>query len=158
NEQSPPTLIYETEPLVAGNHVWISVLSPQNGYLYIFNESTEGTNIKFNVLFPSTTTNGGSSKLNAGQRIRLPDSEKGFYIDKQAGTEKIWFVLSLNPVAEFEELGKRWANDQEGGRIKDDTQANQLRQYLYSKVANPPKVDRDGDTKETTLSLRDDVL
>ena len=158
NDQSQPSLIYETEPLMAGNRVWISVLSPQNAYLYIFNESTEGKNIKFNVLFPSTTTNSGSAKLNAGQRVRLPDSEGGYEIDKKPGTEKIWFVLSVNPIAEFDELAKRWMNLEDGGRIKDDTQANQLREYLYSKAANPTKVDKDGDTKETTLSLHEDVL
>ncbi len=160
NEQSEPMLIYETEPLVAGNFVWIAVQSPQDTWLYIFNESTEEADKKvaFNVLFPSSTTNGGSAKLNAGQRVRLPDSNGGFVIDQKAGTEKIWFVLSVNPIAEFNELSRRWANMQERGRIKDDAQTNQLRQYLYSKVANPPKVDKDSDTKETTLTLREDVL
>jgi hypothetical protein len=158
NKESPPALIYETEPLMAGNQVWITVLSPQNAYLYIFNESAEGGSPKFNVLFPSPKTSSGSAKLNAGQRVRLPDNEKGFEIDKKPGTEKIWFVLSVNPIAEFDELAKHWKNEEDRGRIKDDTQANQLREYLYSKAANKLKEDKDGDTKETTLSLHDDVL
>src|SRR5947199_9949411 len=75
-----PVLVYDTEPLKTGDSIWISVYSPQDGYLYVINESpgTAGNSPVFNVLFPSKTTNGGSAKLGAGQGVRLPESKDGY--------------------------------------------------------------------------------
>ncbi len=143
----------------AGDRVHISFISPQNGYLYIINESppVEGQASSFNILFPSPTSNQGSAQIAAGRRLRIPDHEFGFVLDEDQGTEKVWLIWAAGEVAGLEPL-KRWATPQHQGAIQDTAQIESLRAFLAEHSVVEPQVNRDEQGKRTTVTSKGDIL
>lgn len=74
----------------------LSVEALETGHLYLINEAPQG-DVRYAILFPSTTANDGSSLLAKGARIRVPE-ETEFEFDGQTGTEKIWFLWSRESI------------------------------------------------------------
>jgi serine/threonine protein kinase len=142
-----------------GDRVRFSLSSPQPGHLYIINESPllKDQAVSYNVLFPSPTSNNGSTELVAGQTINIPESGDGFIFDQEEGTEKLWLVWANNPIPELEAV-KRWANLEDKGEIKDAAQANALRGFLAKHSALTPEAQKDDAAKQTTLKSRSEIL
>lgn len=108
--------------------------SPQSGYLYIINEGpVQGTPLT--ILFPSSTSNNGSSFISANQQIQVPqevkaDKNKGWLqFDDQEGIEKIWLVWSADSVSELEAV-KSFANPRDQGVIANAGSNDAVRQFL----------------------------
>lgn len=142
-----------------GDRVRLTFSSPQSGVLYIINESPAlaGGASAFNILFPSPTSNQGSAELAAGQQVQIPERGDGFVFDAEEGTEKLWLVWSNKAIDELETL-KRWANPQDKGEIKDANQTASLREYLTHHATPAPELQRDDETKRTTLKARADLF
>jgi hypothetical protein len=142
-----------------GDKIHISFNSPQDGYLYIINESPliTGQASSFNILFPTPTTNRGSAQLSAGKTFRIPDHDAGLVFDKEQGAEKLWLIWAAGKVAELEPL-KNWANQKDAGEIKDAAQIKTLRAFLAARSAAEPQVTRDETSKQTTVKMKGDVL
>ncbi|HYV83489.1 MAG TPA: protein kinase, partial [Pyrinomonadaceae bacterium] len=100
--QAPFTLAGEInfEP---SYHIRVHIRSPEQGYLYIFNEGppTAAATTEYVVVFPSTTANNNSSLISAGQEVQIPE-KSWLEFDKQQGIEKLWLVFSKEAVAELE--------------------------------------------------------
>ncbi len=143
----------------AGDRVRFTFASPQAGFLYILNESPElaGGKSIFNVLFPSSTSNNGSTQLSANQTVQIPERGDGFIFDAEEGTEKLWLIWSANAVADLEAL-KKWANAQDKGEIKDAAQVSSLRDFLSKNSAAKPDIDKDEVKKQTTIKGKGDLL
>jgi serine/threonine protein kinase len=142
-----------------GDRVRLLFSSPQSGALYLINESPTlaGDASAFNILFPSPTSNNNAAQLAAGQPVQIPERGDGFILDAEEGTEKLWLVWSAKPIDELEAL-KRWANPQDKGEIKDANQVTSLREFLTRHATPAPEMQRDEETKQTTLKARADLL
>ncbi len=101
------------------DRIRLRIKSPQNGHLYILNESPKDADGKtsFNILFPSPTTNNGNSKLAAEQEIQIPE-QSWFQLDDKEGTELIWMIWSKNEIDKFESA-KQFANPHYRGKVSD---------------------------------------
>jgi serine/threonine protein kinase len=140
-----------------GDLIRFTFTAPQDGYLYIFNESPEPNASALSILFPSPTTNNGSSKLKAEQQIVIPGNGEWFKLIKDEGTEKLWIVWTLNSIEKLEAL-KKWANAKDLGEIKDASQVTELKNLLASQAGNAPLAEKDESQKQTMLTLHGDML
>jgi eukaryotic-like serine/threonine-protein kinase len=143
-----------------GDQIHISFTSPQSGYLYIINESptVAGQDSSFNILFPTPTTNQGSSQLPASQTIRIPDHNDGLvFDDNERGAEKLWMVWSVSEVPELEIL-KNSAYPQDGGEIKNAVLIKTLREFLAARSVEEPQVTRDETSKQTSVKMKGEIL
>jgi serine/threonine protein kinase len=140
-----------------GDLIRFTFVAPQDGYLYIFNESPEPNASALSILFPSPTTNNGSSKLKAEQQIVIPGNGEWFKLIKDEGTEKLWIVWTPDQLEKLEAL-KKWANPKDLGEIKDANQITELKNLLASQSGNAPLAEKDELQKQTMLTLQGDML
>ena len=130
----------------ANYRIRVHVRSPQQGYLYVLNEgpSISGPP-EFVVLFPSETSNNGSSSLTAGQVVQIPE-ESWIKFDDQQGVEKLWLVFAESAVPELEAV-KQFANRQTKGLITDVAQNKTVQDFLAD-----PSLPKTGAEKGNTLT------
>lgn len=140
-----------------GDLIRLTFIAPQDGHLYIFNESPASSAGTFSILFPSPTTNNGFSKLAAEQQIAVPGNGGWFKLVKDEGTEKLWIVWTSASLDRLEAL-KKWANAKDLGEIKDAGQVTDLKSLLASQANQAPALERDEAQKRTTLTLQGDML
>lgn len=140
------------------DRVRLNIKSPQNGYLYILNESPkdEQGESSFNILFPSPTTNDGAARLLANQEIQIPQ-QSWFELDTKEGTELVWLVWSENAISELESA-KRFANPSDRGKIKDAALIEFVESLLKKYQLNKENVARDDDKKESQITANADIL
>ena len=127
------------------------IRSPEDGYLYIFNEGppTVSATTQYVVVFPSTTANSNSSLINAGQEIRIPE-KTWLEFDKEQGIEKLWFVFSKDAMAELE-AARQAASPQSKNLITDVGQNRVVETFLARNSIKKPDVDK-GTTLTTVKS------
>lgn len=130
----------------------------QDGQLYVFSEgpAANGQSASYVILFPSSTTNDGNSRLSAGGQLQIP-AESWFAFDAKQGTEKLWLVHSATPIASLEAL-KVLANSRDRGLISDPGASEGLRSFLNSPKAPPPRVVVDEENKDVVLKYNGDTL
>ncbi len=128
--------------------VRLTLRSGQAGYLYILNESPTGEN-PLQILFPSTTANGGSALLSEKQEIRIPE-RSWFKFDAEQGTETLWLLWSAAPHAELEST-KRFANTTDQGVISDASLSKSLKRLLSESPANKLEVEKSASPPQTML-------
>ena len=153
-----PTQFAEEKIIPSGYRVQISFISPQPGHLYIINESPSvaGQATRFNILFPTPTTNQGSA-ISAGQTVHIPGHDDGLVLDNEQGEEKIWLIWTAGEVADLEPL-KRWYNSTDAGEIKDAAEVESLRKFLATHSAAKPEVTPDETSKQTRVKMNGDIL
>jgi hypothetical protein len=139
----------------ADYQIRVHIRSAQTGHLYILNEGpTTSSSPEFNVVFPSETANSGSSFLNAGQVVQVPETT-WLQFDKQQGVEKLWLVFSEAAVPELEAL-KQFANKQTKGVITDVSQNRNVQNFLTNPSLPKPAAEK-GETL-TTVKAAGKVL
>jgi hypothetical protein len=131
----------------------MNVNSPQEGYLYLVNEGSGGDTITYNVLFPESTTNGGSPRVNANQKLQTA----WMRFDDHQGTEKFWMVWSASPVKELQAVSGV-ANEKDRGEIRDATKARSVRDFLNSNSSARPAVTKDSAKKQTLVTGKGNML
>ncbi len=138
--------------------VKLNVSSPQAGYLYILNEgpSTGDGSSSFVLLFPSTTSNGGLSKLAENQRIEIPE-QSWFTFDAEKGTEKLWVVFCASAVPELEAV-KQFANPGDKGLVKDAGLNARVQEFLRAHAGAKATIEKDDELKQTSLKVPGTVL
>jgi serine/threonine protein kinase len=138
--------------------VKLNVGSPQSGYLYILNEgpSTSDSSSSFVILFPSTTSNGGLSRLAENQRIEIPE-QSWFQFDMEQGTEKLWVIFSANAVPELEAV-KQFATAKDQGLIKDAALNARVQEFLKAHSGARATIEKDDELKQTSLKAPGAVL
>ncbi|MGH9841105.1 MAG: protein kinase domain-containing protein, partial [Blastocatellia bacterium] len=135
-----------------GDSFRLNVSSPQDGYLYVINQTPSQTYI---VWFPDKTANTGSAEVKTGAPIQIPPVKEGWIeFDSEKGAEKIWLIWSKNKLQELEAV-KQWMNSKDHGEIKNQKQVEALKQYLG---APKPKEEKDHQTKQTRLKINGDLL
>lgn len=130
--------------------------SPQSGHLYVVNEGlgSRPEQPVFNFLFPSPSTNQGSSLLNPGLELTIPE-HSAFVFDKK-GVERLWLVWSRDSIPEMEGL-KKWVNQHNRGSVEDPGERIWLESFLSrSAKLEPANVERTDSIRK--LKGKDDVL
>jgi serine/threonine protein kinase len=132
----PREMIFEED-----YQIRLNVSSPQTGHLYILNEGPVATSApEFNVVFPSSTTNKGSSLIEAGQVTQIPDPS-WLKFDAQQGTEKLWLIFSEDVVPELESL-KEFAGRKTQGLITDPARNKEVQNFLNTHSSASPVVEK----------------
>lgn len=138
----------------------VLVTTREQGYLYILNEGEIGPDGKptVNVLFPSTTSNGGSSAVAPNTTIQIPRA--WFVLDAATTTEKLWLVWTAQPVPELEAV-KGLANPVDRGAILKPEQLAAVRSFMAgagASKAGVEHVDNGPQDRRTVLRATGDVL
>ena len=83
----------------------------------------QGSSGTWRLLFPSPEVAGGSNSVRKGQSLQIPPGDRGqFLFDEQAGTEKLFLVLTRQAEPDLDKLiysmgGAASPVDQNGGRV-----------------------------------------
>jgi len=132
----PGEMIFEED-----YQIRLSFSSPQAGHLYILNEGPVATAApEFNVVFPSSTANKGSSLIEAGQVTQVPE-QSWLKFDAQQGTEKLWLIFSEDVVPELETL-KEFASRQTQGLVTDPAANKVVQNFLNTHSETRPAIDK----------------
>ncbi|HKZ81251.1 MAG TPA: serine/threonine-protein kinase [Pyrinomonadaceae bacterium] len=132
----------------------MEITSPQSGCLYLLNEGPAPSgDITYNMLFPAPSTNSGSPFLEANQRVQT-----GWMVFvEQQGTEKFWMVWAAEAVPELEAV-KESVNQKDKGEIRDNDQADAVREFLRKNSASKPKIEVDRNNKQTNVKGAGPIL
>lgn len=103
------------------------LLAAETGYAYIFSEGAV-QNPSMTVLFPTSTSNGYSSRISANQATVVPEHSM-FGFKPGHGTDRVWIVWSRSR-NETLESAARWATPTYAGVIGDRTEADTIRRRL----------------------------
>ena len=86
----------------SGDRIRLEAQANSTGYLYVVAQGSSGN---WQVLFPSREFSNGSNHVHRGETLRVPGGNQGqFVFDEQAGTEKLFFVLSRQPEPSLDKL------------------------------------------------------
>lgn len=96
NEVSPTTIFHN------GDHLRLSVMANQPGYLYVIQRGSSGA---WNSIYPGkhAADNGEpTNRLEPGHVYQVPDGKGAFRFDQTPGQEKLFLVLSRQRIADLE--------------------------------------------------------
>jgi Domain of unknown function (DUF4384) len=86
----------------SGDRIRLEAQANSTGYLYVVAQGSSGN---WQVLFPSRAISNGSNLVHRGETRLVPGGNQGqFVFDEQAGTEKLFFVLSRQPEQSLDKL------------------------------------------------------
>jgi len=86
----------------SGDRIRLHVDANTSGYLYVVMQGSSGT---WKLLFPSAEVAGGSNLVHKGESRQIPSGDRGqFVFDEQAGSEKLFIVLTRQPEPDLEKL------------------------------------------------------
>jgi hypothetical protein len=83
----------------SGDKIRVSVESNDNAHLYIVQQGSSKT---WNLLFPNEEVD--SNRVERNREYEIPGSGNRFTFDEQAGTERMFLILSRRPEADLEKL------------------------------------------------------
>lgn len=91
--------IAQGEQLATGTKIAFVVRPSKSAYVYLFQKTPDG---KVSVLFPDARIP-TKNPLSAGSTLRLPPGAASFKLnDKDIGTERVYLVASLDPIASLD--------------------------------------------------------
>jgi hypothetical protein len=86
----------------SGDRIRLHVDANTAGYLYVVMQGSSGT---WKLLFPSAEVAGGSNLVRKGESRQIPSGDRGqFVFDEQAGSEKLFIVLTRQPEPDLDKL------------------------------------------------------
>jgi hypothetical protein len=109
-DAAQPSLIGPGSSLPTNTRVsfWLKLSHP--AHVYLFQKSPDGT---LNVLFPDARI-ATANPVPAGVRLRIPSGEASFRLnEKDVGTERVYVVASLEPLASLQQAAERVAAGQQ---------------------------------------------
>jgi len=86
----------------SGDRIRLHVDANTSGYLYVVMQGSSGT---WKLLFPSAEVAGGSNLVRKSESRQIPSGDRGqFVFDEQAGSEKLFIVLTRQPEPDLDKL------------------------------------------------------
>ncbi len=79
-----------------GDALRLSIMSNEPGYLYVIQQGSSGT---WSSIFPDAKS--GSNRIEAGTPYQVPGDPQKFRVDNRPGTEKLFVVLSREPISDL---------------------------------------------------------
>lgn len=92
----PPDTVFHS-----GDHIRLSLLSNQPGYLYVIQQGSSGT---WSPIYPPRNSAADSSKIMPGQLAVVPGGTRAFAFDQNAGDEKLYVILSRTPIEDIDRV------------------------------------------------------
>ena len=141
--------IFET-----GYRFRLNVLSPEPGFLYLFNEgppSRSGTS--FTIIYPLPSTNQGSATLGGNQLVQSGWNT----FAGESGTENFWIIWSTSLVPELE-AAKAEAFKHPHGGLTGDILAATKKFLITKKEEVKTKYTTNKETHQTTVRGNGDLL
>jgi serine/threonine protein kinase len=144
-----------------GDQLRLTFNSPQEGFLYIVNESPQSKNglPVYNFLFPEPErVSAGAPSLKAGRPLYIPSEQPPWMlIDDEKGTETLWLIWSDHSLSEFE-AARKWLNEKDLGEIKDVVEIRTIQQFIdkYFLEAKPKVEQEEG--QKTLKGGKDGLL
>jgi hypothetical protein len=85
----------------AGDHIALGIETNDSGYLYVVAQGSSG---RWEVKYPTERVS-GSNRVERGKTYKIPPgADEVMTFDSQAGTERLFVVLSRQPLADLEKL------------------------------------------------------
>ena len=111
NQNGKLSVLNQSAHLNSGDGFGIFVRPQQNCYLYAYQVDATGTSFR---LFPNPDFGTMKNPLQAKQGVWLPNQNDLYVLDQNTGMEKIYFVVSPDPVKKLESMTglplNQWAN------------------------------------------------
>ncbi len=98
-KQQPDGSFVETladETFHEGDSLRLSIMSNEPGYLYVIQQGSSGS---WSPIFPDKRS--GSNRVEAGTPYQIPGDPQKFRFDNRPGTEKLFVILSTEPIADL---------------------------------------------------------
>lgn len=140
----------------SGDLYKIFFIPGQNCYVYIFQTDSSG---KFYGLFPLQDFRGVpvnlSNPVQAGQTYMVPGQKQSFKLDKQTGTERIYFLAYLQPNQELVRLYQEVVHAQNQGNAAQ-IEATRARLLKGMQSKGPAVIVSDNEDPEAALTWQED--
>jgi hypothetical protein len=163
NLKSAPVLADESS-IKAGSQLRLLINSPQDGFLYVLNESLNQANAlpDYVVMYPEATNQELSTFVRANQSLQLPAPSNNperdwFRFEAEGSEEKIWLIWSEFALPELEAI-KHLANPRDLGVISQKEQIKAIQEFFAAHTHNKPAVVTDDVTRQTKLSTTGKLL
>jgi len=95
-EEVPPGSVFHS-----GDHIRLSLLANEPGYLYVIEQGSSGA---WSPIFPGPKSAPGANRIAAGQPQMVPGGTQAFAFDQNPGDEKLFVILSRNPIADIDRV------------------------------------------------------
>ncbi len=118
----------------SGSHLSLFVEAPEESYLYVINQAAEdvGGMPGYALVFPRPGINAGNSRVPGG----VPFEVAPFEFDSQQGKERLFLLLSKEPVAALESL-----HPDEQLRVANIEEVQAVRTLLQATAGEPPQIE-----------------
>lgn len=93
-EETSPKAIFHS-----GDHIRLSVMANQPGYLYVIEQGSTGS---WSPIFPAAGSAQEVNRIEQGRVYQIPNGNGAFQFDQNAGQEKLFIVLSRQPIQDFD--------------------------------------------------------
>jgi hypothetical protein len=91
----------------SGDHVRLSIMSNEPGYLYVIQQGSSGN---WSPMFPIPNSGPDSNRVEPGSPYQIPGGSNAFKIDEHPGMEKLFVVLSREPIRDLDAALQRLKN------------------------------------------------
>jgi serine/threonine-protein kinase len=123
-----PLLSAGKEPFETGDKFRLNVVSPEPGFVYVFNEGQPSSSgPSFTIIYPTPSTNEGSATLGANQQVRTNLNT----FAGETGIENFWIVWSVSSVPELEKAKAEAFKHPQGALTGDNLTA--VKTFLTTK-------------------------
>jgi Domain of unknown function (DUF4384) len=85
----------------SGDHIRLSLLANQSGYLYVIQKGSSGT---WAPIYPPSSAGANAAKIDAGQLEMVPGGTRAFAFDQNPGAEKLYVILSRTPIDDIDRV------------------------------------------------------
>ncbi len=116
--------------LASASDFRLAVKASRAAHLYLLSENKEDGSL--HLLFPSSTSYGGSSMLAAEQTRLIPEGS-AFRFSGDAADETLFIAVSADPIAELESA-LQWSNNRFRGKIGDPAEREAVRRVLHAQA------------------------
>jgi len=83
----------------SGDHIRLGLLANSPGYIYVIQQGSSGA---WSPIFPRPGSAEDANKIAAGQMQMVPGGTRAFAFDQNPGDEKLYVILSRNPIADID--------------------------------------------------------
>ena len=92
-ETAPDTVFH------SGDLLRLSIMSNEPGYLYVIQQGSSGS---WSPIFPIPNSGPDANRVEPGSPYQIPGGTNSFEFNQQAGTEKLFVVLSREPISDLD--------------------------------------------------------
>ena len=127
-----------------------------DGYLYVIEEGSSG---QWHVLFPNPQINGGTNFIRRRQSYPVPSSA-WFVFDEQPGTERLFVLLSKEPMREFPGLNQTVTQEAsvDPSVVQRVSREMKSRDLIFQSDAAPQQGDASGSAAPAVYVVNRDKL